>query len=670
MKKAGTGVITICLILISLLFYSCPSFKKEQTSVDSQVSVKSLMDFDAQAKKLLAKMTLEEKIGQMTQPEQDKVLGKQGDMQNYFIGSVLSGGDSDPVKDNSLDEWTSLYDNVQKEAMKTHLKIPVLYGIDAVHGHSNVLGAVIFPHNIALGCTRDADLVERIGRITAKEMRATGIQWTFGPAVTVPQDIRWGRTYEGFSEDPAIVRELGKAAVLGLQGTDLSDPLSVLACAKHYAGDGGTEATTEPRPGFPGPGGRMWLDQGDTKVDEATLRRIHLPGYIAAIEAGIGSIMPSYSFWNGVRCSASKRLLTEILKEELGFEGFLISDYNAISQIDYKDLKKSVMISINAGMDMAMEPAGYRVFFNNLKELVEEGKVPMSRIDDAVTRILRVKFAMGMMDKNRSQKADRLLHKDFGSKKHRALAREAVRKSVVLLKNDNQALPISKKVTRIHIAGKSADNIGNQCGGWTIRWQGQTGDVTPGGTTILEAIKATISKDTEVTYSPDGKGAEGATLGIAVIGELPYAEGVGDRSDLSLDPQDVAVVNNLKSAGIPVVTLVISGRPMIVNEILKKTDALLAAFLPGTEGQGIADVLFGDYNPTGKLSFSWPRSMDQLPLNINMPKDKYDPLFPLGYGLSYKNVQSAGNKIIDFKEWKSNRKIEKNDIASVTVVNY
>ena len=634
MRKAAIGAVVICLFLISLVFSSCPSSPKGLAPFSS--SPKKLSSFDPQVKELLGKMTLEEKIGQMTQTEQDQVLGNPGDMQKYFIGSVLSGGNSDPTEGNSLEAWTDLYDKVQEEAMKTRLKIPVLYGIDAVHGHNNVLDAVIFPHNIALGCTRDADLVEKIGRITAKEMCATGIPWTFGPCVTVPQDIRWGRTYEGFSEDPAIVRSLGKAAVLGLQGVDLFNPLSVLACAKHYIGDGGTTATTGPRPGFPvGPEGRMWLDQGDTRMDEATLRRIHLPGYIAAIEAGVGSIMPSYSSWNGVKCSASKRLLTEILKEELGFEGFLISDYNAIYQIDPKDPKKSIMISINAGMDMAMVPSGYRDFFNNLKELVEEGKVPMTRIDDAVTRILRVKFALGLMDESRSQKADRTLHKDFGSSEHRALARVAVRKSLVLLKNDGQTLPISKDVPRIHVSGKSADNIGNQCGGWTILWQGKTGHVTPGGTTILEAVKAAVSEETKVTYSLDGTGADGASLGIAVIGELPYAEGIGDRADLSLDIQDIAVVNNLKSAGIPLVVLVISGRPLIINEILPQTDALLAAFLPGTEGQGIADVLFGDYNPTGKLSFSWPRSNDQLPLNINMPEEEYDPLFAFGQGLSY-----------------------------------
>ena len=597
---------------------------------------KPLSYYDPQVKDLLSRMTLEEKIGQMVQPEQEHVLSNAGDMQKYFIGSVLSGGDSDPKESNSLLNWTDLYDRVQQEAMKTRLGIPVLYGIDAVHGHSNVLGAVIFPHNIALGCTRDPDLVERIGRITAREVRATGIQWTFGPCVAVPQDIRWGRTYEGFSEDPSLVALLGEAAVRGMQGADLGNPLSILACAKHYVGDGGTEASTAPRFGKPqGKSARLWLDQGDMKVDEATLRRIHLPGYVAAIKAGVGSIMPSYSSWNGVKCSGSKRLLTEILKEELGFEGFLISDYNAISQVKPGDRKGSIEISINAGMDMAMEPQGYRGFFENLKELVLEGKVPMSRIDDAVTRILRVKFAMGLMDTNRSQLADRNLHSSFGSAEHRAVAREAVRKSVVLLKNSQNTLPMSKELARIHVSGKSADNIGNQCGGWTIRWQGQSGEVTPGGTTILEAIRGAVSAQTKVTYSLDGSGAEGAALGVVVVGERPYAEGVGDRANLLLDEEDLTAIANVKNAGIPVVVLLISGRPMIIGDALSQSDAFLVTFLPGTEGQGVTDVLFGDYEPTGRLSFSWPKSMDQLPLNKNTIKASYEPLFPYGYGLSY-----------------------------------
>ncbi len=586
-------------------------------------SVKPLSSYDPQVKQLLSRMTLEEKIGQMTQPEQS-ALQDPADIENYFVGSLLSGGDSDPKEGNSLQAWTDLYDRLQKHTENSRLKIPILYGIDAVHGHNNVLGAVIFPHNIGLGCTRDAALVEKVEHVTALEMRATGIQWAFAPCVTVPQDIRWGRTYEGFSEDPALVRKLGAAGVRGFQGLDLSDPLAVVACAKHYVGDGGTAWGS----GSAGSG----LDQGDTRVDEATLRRIHLQGYISAIQAGVGTIMPSYSSWNGVKCSASKRLLTGILKNELGFQGFLISDYNAIDQIS-PDYKEDVRISINAGMDMVMVPTRYREFYNDLKDLVHEDKVPMSRIDDAVTRILRVKFAMGMMDPKRSQLADRSLQKSFGSPEHRQVARQAVRESAVLLKNDNKVLPISKNVKHILVAGKSADDLGNQCGGWTIDWQGRNGAVTEGGTTILAAIKQTVSGDTQVTVSRDGTGAAGADIAIVVVGETPYAEMKGDRADLALSAEDVAAVNNVKAAGVPVVTVLLSGRPMIVNNILDKTDALLAAWLPGTEGQGVADVLFGDYHPTGKLSFSWPRSMAQLPLNLQTKNA--DPLFKYGYGLSY-----------------------------------
>jgi len=584
---------------------------------------KSLSSYDAQVKPLLAKMTLDEKIGQMTQAEQD-ALKDPADIEKMSLGSLLSGGSSDPKEGNSLKAWTDLYDRLQQHTRNSRLKIPILYGIDAVHGHNNVLDAVIFPHEIGLGCTRNPALIEKIGRVTAEEVRATGIQWAFGPCVTVPQDIRWGRTYEGFSEDPKVVSQLGEAAVRGLQGAGLSDPLGVIACAKHYVGDGGTTFGSARQ----GKG----LDQGDTRVDEATLRKIHLPGYISAIRAGVGTIMPSYNTWNGVKCSASKRLLTEILKSELRFEGFLISDYNAIDQID-KDYKKAIGISINAGMDMAMVPTRYREYVADLKELVNEGNVPMSRIDDAVTRILRVKFATGLMDANRSQLADRNLQKSFGSAAHREVARQAVRESLVVLKNDRKVLPLSKKLARIHVAGKNADDIGNQCGGWTIDWQGKSGNVTTGGTTILTAIQHTVSADTKVTFSKDGSGAAGATLGIVVIGEKPYAEFEGDRADLTLDKEDIATFKAMKAAGIPTVAILLSGRPMIISDVLDQADGFVAAWLPGTEGQGVADVLFGDFKPTGKLGFSWPKTMAQLPLNMH--NAKYEPLFPVGYGLKY-----------------------------------
>jgi len=578
--------------------------------------------YDPQIKPILARMTLDEKIGQMTQPDQTYIKDLT-DIETLSLGSILSGGSSDPKEGNSLKAWTDLYDRLQAHTQKSRLKIPLLYGIDSVHGNSNLLGAVIFPHNIGLGCTRNPSLIEKVERIAGEETRTTGIQWAFAPCVTVPQDARWGRTYEGFSEDPQLVQQLGEAAVRGLQGTDLANPLAVLACAKHYIGDGGTTfGSVKNGRGLPG------NDQGNTEVDEATLRRIHLPGYISTVKAGVGSIMPSYSSWNGVKMSANKYLLTDVLKTELGFEGFLISDYNAVDQID-KDFKKAVGISINAGMDMVMEPDKYKLFIKDLKELVEEGVVPMSRIDDAVTRILRVKFAMGMMDPNRSPLADRSLAKNFGSPEHRAVGRDAVRQSLVVLKNDNHVLPLAKTAARIHVAGKSADDIGNQCGGWTIDWQGHSDNVTTGGTTVLASIKKAAPK-AQVTFSANGTGAAGATVGVVVIGEKPYAEGMGDRQDLSLAPEDVAAIDNMKAAGIPFVVILFSGRPMILGDSLDKANAFIAAWLPGTEGDGIADVLFGDYKPTGKLSFAWPRFMDQYP----HAKDT-TPLFPYGYGLSW-----------------------------------
>lgn len=599
-----------------------------RTAMGYPAGPRPLSSYDGKVRELLSRMTLEEKIGQMTQAEQD-ALKDVNDIQKYFLGSLLSGGSSDPKAGNSLAAWTDMCDGYQEHALKTRLRIPLLYGADAVHGHNNVLGAVLFPHNVGLGCTRNPKLVESAARVTAEEVRATGVNWTFAPCVTVPRDERWGRTYEGFGEAPELARTLGEAAVRGLQRDDLGDPLSVLACAKHFVGDGGTTIGTA---GFPNPEGKHLLDQGDTQLSEADLRKIHLQGYISTVKAGVGSIMPSYNSWNGVKVSGSRRLLTGILKQELGFEGFLISDYKAVNQIN-KDYKEAIGISINAGMDMVMVPTDYEQFFNLLLELVKEGKVPMARIDDAVTRILRVKFAMGLMNKSRSPLADRRLHKTFGSAKHRQVARECVRQSLVLLKNEKRTLPLSKKLARIHVGGKSADDIGNQCGGWTIDWQGKSGEVIPGGTTILKAIQNTVSQATKVTSSKDGSGAAGADVGIVVIGETPYAEGVGDRDDLALAAEDVTAINNMKQAGIPVVVVLFSGRPMIINDALGRCDAFVAAWLPGTEGQGVTDVLFGDYKPTGKLSFSWPRSMAQIPINVG---DKnYDPLFKYGFGLTF-----------------------------------
>lgn len=604
-----------CLSVLLLVLTSCLP--------DLDQPVRKFSHWDKDVKELLAKMTLDEKIGQMIQAESCG-LKDPADIENYYLGSIFSGGSADPKAGNSIEAWVEMVETLQRHTQSTRLKIPLLFGIDAVHGHNNVLNAVIFPHNIGLGCTRNSDLIEQIARITASEVRATGINWTFAPCITVPQDVRWGRTYEGYSENPKLVSVLGAAAVRGFQGSDLSDPLSVLACAKHYVGDGATA--------FGSAQSGRGLDQGDSRIDEETLRRIHLAPYKEAIEAGVATIMPSYSSWNGLKCSASKYLLTEVLKEEFGFEGFLISDYDAIHQL-HPDLKTAIGICVNAGMDMAMESKDYRLFFDYLKELVAEGVVSMSRIDDAVTRILRVKFAMGMMAPDYDYTADRELQESFGSDEHRRVARRAVRESLVLLKNEQKTLPLLKSLGRIHVAGRSADNIGNQCGGWTIHWQGKSGRVTSGGTTILEAIKKSVSSDTHVTFTQDGTAAAGADVGIVIIGETPYAEGSGDTVDLSLARQDIAAVQNMKKAQIPVIVILISGRPMIISDVLNQADGFIAAWLPGTEGRGVTDILFGDFNPTGKLSFTWPKSMSQIP--VNQAGIEYKPLFGYGYGLSY-----------------------------------
>jgi beta-glucosidase len=555
---------------------------------------------------LLRDMTLDEKVGQMTQAERS-ALRRESDIKDYFLGSVLSGGGSAPP-DKTAPGWAEMYDRYQAIARQTRLRIPLLYGVDAVHGHNNVVGAVIFPHNIGLGCTRNAALVERVAKATAEEVAATGVDWTFSPCIAVARDERWGRTYESFGETPELVSEMGAAAVRGYQSG------GILACPKHYLADGGTT------------GGR---DQGDAQLDETVLRAIHLPGYRAAIAAGAGSVMASFSSWNGQKMHGNRYLLTDVLKGELGFPGFVVSDWAGIDQLP-GDYASDVETSINAGIDMVMVPERYPDFVATLKSLVQSGRVPQSRIDDAVRRILRRKVALGLWE---APNADRSLLPQVGSDAHRQVARDAVRQSLVLLKNDGRVLPLSKMTRRVHVAGRNADDLGNQCGGWTISWQGSSGAITSGGTTILQAVRGAVQGGASVTYAVDGSGAAGADVGVVVIGETPYAEGYGDRSDLSLSAADVAAVQAVKRAGVPVVVVLVSGRPMILDAILGDADAIVAAWLPGTEGPGVADVLFGDYAPTGRLSHSWPRRMSQLP--INGGDASYDPLFAYGYGLTY-----------------------------------
>jgi beta-glucosidase len=564
---------------------------------------------------LLSRMTLDEKVGQMTQVDR-RYLATQSDIATYNLGSLLSGGGSAPAT-NTATAWADMYDSYQQSALTNRLQIPIIYGIDAVHGHNNVYGATIFPHNVGFGATRDPALTQQVGQAVAEEVAGTGIDWTFAPCLCVARNERWGRTYESFGEDPSIAQSM-TTIITGFQGMTLGGaPTSILATAKHYVGDGGTT------------GG---VNEGDTQLSEADLRRIHLAPYVDAIRRDAGSVMISYSSWNGVKMHANKYLITDVLKGELGFSGFVVSDWAGINQIDGLTgfSASDVGTAINAGIDMVMVPDNYKGFESTLKSEVAAGHVPTSRIDDAVRRILTKKFELGLFERPYT---DRTYTSTVGSAAHRALARQAVRESQVLLKNNANILPLPKSGKKIFVAGKNANDIGNQSGGWTISWQGSSGNITP-GTTILQGIRNTVTPGTVVDFDASGRGAAGHDVAIAVIGEKPYAEGAGDRSDgLGLDRTDLNTLTTLKRAGVPIVVVLVSGRPLVITNQLPGWNALIAAWLPGTEGQGVADLLFGDYKPTGKLPHSWPRSATQIPINIG--DRSYDPLFPYGAGMTY-----------------------------------
>ncbi|MEV4677970.1 MULTISPECIES: glycoside hydrolase family 3 protein [Actinomadura] len=574
--------------------------------LDPHLSVQDRVD------DLLDRMSLADKLGQMTQPERRYVTPDE--VTRYRIGSVLSSGGSAP-EPNTPESWADMYDGLQRAALAGPLRVPLMYGVDAVHGHNNMVGATIFPHNIGLGATRDPALVRRIGAATAAEMAGTGVDWDFAPCVCVARDDRWGRTYESFGEVPELATMM-TTVIDGLQGDELGGPTSVLATAKHYVGDGGTE------------GGD---DRGDVRLPEKELRAVHLPPFQAAVKRGVGSVMISYSSWNGLKMHQNKYLITDVLKGELGFGGFVVSDYNGIDEIDGKPgfTKDEVAAAINAGIDMVMVPTEWRRFIDYLRDEVKNGDVPMERIDDANRRILTKKFELGLFEE---PMADRSHLKTVGSAAHRALARRAVAESQVLLKNDDDVLPLDDD-DKVFVAGRSADDIGMQSGGWTITWQGKPGPITP-GTTILDGIRKAADPDATVTYSKDGSGIDPSyDAAIAVVGETPYAEYHGDRTDgLGLDDADRKTIDRLRDAGVPVVVVLVSGRPLDVAEDLPKWDALVAAWLPGTEGQGVADVLYGDADPRGKLPVTWMRSGDQEPINRG---DGKKPLFPFGYGLTY-----------------------------------
>jgi beta-glucosidase len=599
----------------------------------------------ARVRDLLSRMTLAEKVGQMTQAERADVAADTSLVTQWKLGSVLSGGGSVPTP-NTPTAWADMVDTFQKAALQTRLHIPILYGVDAVHGDNNMLGATVFPHNIGLGATRDPRLVEQVEHITAEETRSSGPQWAFAPCICVARDDRWGRTYESFGEDPKLVESM-ETAIDGFQGhsiRDLSRPDHVLATAKHFAGDGLTsyDASKANGSGYP-------IDQGVDQVSKAQFLQLALAPYVDAVRKHhVQSVMPSFSsvdftddgLGNPIKMSENKALITGWLKHQQHFDGLVISDWQAIRQLpgSYRD---QVAAGVNAGIDMFMEPysgstTGAPEFESTLTGLVQDGTVPMSRINDAVSRILRVKFELGLFE---HPYTNRSLQRTIGDKAHHAVARRAAAESQVLLTNKDATLPITD-AQPVYVAGGSANSFGKQAGGWTLSWQGDPNSVIP-GTTILDGIKQDAKG--AVTYSADASAPVPANAhGIVVVGETPYAEGEGDydgptwaqngQQTMTLSASDQAAVDKVCSQAATCTVVVVSGRPLILSPTtLDEADALVAAWLPGSEGAGVADDLFGKHRYTGKLPVTWPRTIDQEPINVG--DANYDPLFPYGYGL-------------------------------------
>lgn len=595
---------------------------------------------EARVRDLLSRMTLDQKIAQMTQIE--RRVATPVALTDYAIGSILSAGGSGPFEKALSSDWADMIDGFQKLALESYLGIPIIYGVDAVHGNNNVFGATVFPHNVGLGATRDADLARKIGTATALEVRASGAHYTFAPCVAVCRDPRWGRCYESYSEDTAIVRKM-TSIVAGLQGQPppghpkgypfVAGRNNVIACAKHFVGDGGTD---------------KGVNEGNTICSYDDLERIHMAPYLDCICQGVSTVMASYSSWNGSQLHSDRYLLTEVLKNKLGFKGFVISDWEGLDRLIQprgSEYEGCISLAINAGIDMVMVPFDYKQFMKKLKHLVESGKVPMDRINDAVERILRVKFVAGLFE---HPFTDRSLLDTVGCKSHRELAREAVRKSLVLLKNGKDSskplLPLDKNAKKILVVGSHADDLGFQCGGWTGTWHGSGGRITV-GTTILEAIKEAVGDVTEIIYKKDLSTEtlswQDFSFAIVAVGEEPYAEFSGDNSVLVIERTDASgkkiegsdVISTVADR-IPTLVILISGRPLVLEpRLLQKVDALVAAWLPGSEGGGIADVIFGDFDFEGRLPVTWFKTVRQLPLNSQ--SNAYDPLYPLGFGLTY-----------------------------------
>jgi beta-glucosidase len=605
------------------------------------IAVKKDTAIEKRLSELLAQMTLEQKIAQMIQPEIRDITVE--DMRKYGFGSYLNGGGAFPNNDKHATpaDWIKLAEDMYQASVDDSIdgsSIPTMWGTDAVHGHNNVIGATLFPHNIGLGAANNPALIEKIASITAKEVMVTGIDWVFAPTVAVVRDDRWGRTYEGYSEDPEIVRNYSASIVKGLQGSAQGDFLGderVISTVKHFIGDGGTE------------GG---VDQGNNLSSEQALFDVHAQGYVGGLSAGAQSVMASFNSWHGIKSHGSKYLLTDVLKTKMGFDGFVVGDWNGHGQVKGCS-NESCPQSINAGLDIFMVPTNaWKPLYENTIAQVNSGEIALSRIDDAVSRILRVKLRAGLFDK--PSPANRVLSGKtalIGAQAHRDVARQAVRESLVLLKNKNNILPLSPN-QHILLTGDAADNIGKQSGGWTVTWQGtgNSNDDFPGGSSILDGFKQNLADaDGTLQYSNDGSFDKKPDVAIVVFGEEPYAEGNGDLDNLEYqrgDKKDLALLKKLQAQGIPVVAVFISGRPMWVNAELNASDAFVAAWLPGSEGAGISDMLITQddgnisHDFKGKLSFSWPSSAQQTA--VNRFDEDYQPLLPYGYGLTYAKQES------------------------------
>ena len=614
---------------------------------------------EARITAILTGMTLEQKVGQLMQPDIASFTPE--DLRHFDFGSILNGGNSSPNGNEFAParEWLALADRFYDASMDpshgTH-PIPILWGTDAVHGHNNIVGATIFPHNVGLGATRDPNLIRAIGEVTAQEVRVTGLDWSFGPTLAVVRDIRWGRAYESYSEDPAVVREYATAMLTGLQGKpgtpEFLDSSHVIASPKHFLGDGGTHDGK---------------DQGDNLASEAELRDIHAAGYYAAIAAGAQTVMASFSAWQGVRMSAHEPLLTEVLKGRMSFDGFVVGDWNSHALVA-GCTKFDCAAAVNAGLDLYMAPDGWKDLYTNTLRETRAGGIPASRVDDAVRRILRVKLRAHLLDEGRPSSRPLAGHYELlGSPAHRAVARQAVRESLVLLKNSRHLLPLTPD-QHVLVAGDGADNIGKQSGGWTITWQGTgvTNQDFPNGESIYSGIRAAVSAaggTTELSVNGDFKTRP--DVAIVVFGENPYAEFQGDIATAEYSPgakTDLQLLQKLRQRGVPVVSVFLSGRPLWANPEINASNAFVAAWLPGSEGGGIADVLFKTpagkthYDFHGKLSFSWPRTPAQTAA-ILQPTALESPLFPLGFGLRYaddgdlkklpESVDSANSTAVD-----------------------